>query len=82
MIAYQKSKLEKPFEEVIEIVVSAFKQTVFMQMASEIHTTFEGYFYSVVYVNLLAKKRQEYRHYGFNVFSEFINGNDYSMELK
>ncbi len=75
LIAYRKSKLEKTLEEVIDIVVNSFKQTVFMQKAGEIHTTFEGYFYSVVYASLLAKKRQEYRHYGFEIFREFINGN-------
>ncbi|WNS73660.1 helix-turn-helix domain-containing protein [Bacillus sp. DTU_2020_1000418_1_SI_GHA_SEK_038] len=75
LIAYRKSKLEKPLEEVIEIIVCAFKQTVFMQKAGEIHTTFEGYFYSVVYAKLVVTKRQEYRHFGFDIFNEFLNGN-------
>ncbi|MBY0121477.1 helix-turn-helix domain-containing protein [Bacillus sp. S/N-304-OC-R1] len=73
--AYRKSKLEKPLEEVIEIVVSAFKQTVFMQKAGEIQSTFEGYFYSVVYANMLVIKRQEYRHFGFDIFNEILNEN-------
>ncbi|MBY0121475.1 hypothetical protein [Bacillus sp. S/N-304-OC-R1] len=75
MTAYRKSKLEKPLEEVIEIIISAFKQTVFMQKAREIHTTFEGYFYSVVYANLVVTKRKEYRHFGFDIFSKILNGN-------
>ena len=75
MTAYRKSKLEKPLEDVIDIIISAFKQTVFMQKAGEIHTTFEGYFYSVVYANLVVTKRQEYRHFGFDVFNEYLIGN-------
>jgi len=60
-LAYKKVKLEAQLDEVMEIVVEDFKRTVFLYKTGKIHTTFEGYFYSIIYSRLWALKVHEYR---------------------
>jgi hypothetical protein len=68
LTAYKKTKLEKPLQEVIDGVISAFKQTVFAKKMNKIRSTFEGYFYSVVYAGLVVEKRRECKH----LFYDFL----------
>jgi hypothetical protein len=49
-------------DDVIDTVIYAFKQTVFMKKMNTIHTTFEGYLYRVVYGMLIVEKRRENRY--------------------
>jgi Fe2+ or Zn2+ uptake regulation protein len=70
LIAYKKLNLERCLDDVIECIVQAFKHTVFAKKVGKIHTTFEGYFYRVVYGNLIVEKRQENRH----LLYDFIGG--------
>ena len=72
LIAYKKSKLEQPLANLVETVIQAFKQTIFMKKIGKIHSTFEGYFYGVVYAGFLAEKRSEFGHSEFNIFREMI----------
>ncbi|KAA9012838.1 hypothetical protein [Niallia endozanthoxylica] len=60
-LAYKKVQLEAPLDDVMELVVEDFKRTVFLYKTGKIHTTFEGYFYSVIYSSLWGLKVQEYR---------------------
>ncbi|WP_071394230.1 helix-turn-helix domain-containing protein [Bacillus tuaregi] len=58
-LAYRKVKLEARLDEVMETIIADFKQTVFLYKTGKIHTTFEGYFYSVIYRTLWHLKVQE-----------------------
>lgn len=62
LIAYKKINLDCPLENVIEEVVNAFKQTIFAKQIGKIRTSFEGYFYGVLYAKLIVEKRRENRH--------------------
>ncbi|GMN97989.1 helix-turn-helix domain-containing protein [Parageobacillus thermoglucosidasius] len=59
LIAYRRSKLDKPIEDVIGTVVKAFKQTIFAQKRGRIRTTFHGYFYRVLEAMLAVERRRE-----------------------
>ncbi len=60
-LAYKKVKLEAPLDDAMELVIEDFKRTVFLYKTGKIHTTFEGYFYSVIYSSLWGLKVQEYQ---------------------
>jgi hypothetical protein len=62
LIAYKKSGIKRPLQEVIETVNKAFKQTVFMYKLGKIQTSFEGYFYRLVENYLAIEKRREAKH--------------------
>ena len=70
LIAYKKMKLEHSLDHVIDKVINAFKQTVFMKKMGKIHSTFEGYFYRVMYEFLIVEKRQELRHKLFDFIGD------------
>jgi predicted transcriptional regulator len=59
LIAYRRSKLDKPLEDVIGTVIKAFKQTVFAQKRGRIRTTFNGYFYRILETMLAVERRRE-----------------------
>ncbi|MDQ0226090.1 hypothetical protein [Metabacillus niabensis] len=52
-------KLKKDLEAVIDRVIYAFKQTVFAKKCGKINSTFEGYFYTILYSELIVEKRKE-----------------------
>jgi DNA-binding Lrp family transcriptional regulator len=70
LIVYNKINLERHLDDVIETVIRAFKQTVFMKKTKRIHTTFEGYFYRVVYGMLVVEKRRENKHLLFDFIGD------------
>ncbi|PJW21993.1 helix-turn-helix domain-containing protein [Geobacillus thermodenitrificans] len=59
LIAYRRSKLDKPLEDVIGTVIKAFKQTVFAQKRGRIRATFHGYFYRILEAMLAVERRRE-----------------------
>jgi Helix-turn-helix domain len=59
LIAYSKIKLREKLEHFIECIIHAFKQTVFAKKMRRIHTTFEGYFYRIVYESFTLEWQQE-----------------------
>ncbi|MBZ5752400.1 helix-turn-helix domain-containing protein [Metabacillus rhizolycopersici] len=70
LIAYNKIKPQKYLDDLSECIIHAFKQTVFAKKLGKIHTTFEGYFYRIVYANLIIEKRREHKH----LLYDFLNG--------
>ena len=74
VIAYQKSSLEKPLYMLINLVISAFKQAIFMNKAGRIHTTFEGYFYQIIFETFRAERRKQHKPKGFDLFVEILEG--------
>ncbi|MGM0877118.1 MAG: helix-turn-helix domain-containing protein [Bacillota bacterium] len=70
LIAYNKINLQRGLDDVIDCIVHAFKQTVFAKKAGKIKSTFEGYFYRIVYANLIVEKRRETKH----LFYDFLSG--------
>jgi len=62
LIAYNKMDSNRLIEDLIDIVIKAFKQSVFMKKMRKIHKSFEGYFYSVAYGMFVVEKRKERRH--------------------
>lgn len=62
LIAYNKMDSNRLIKDLIDIVIKAFKQSVFMKKMRKIHKSFEGYFYSVVYGMFVVEKRKERRH--------------------
>ncbi|PMC35993.1 hypothetical protein CJ195_17225 [Bacillus sp. UMB0899] len=62
LIAYNKINPQRYIDDLIDVVVYAFKQTVFMKRMRKIHTSFEGYFYRTLYGMLNVEKRRENRH--------------------
>ena len=59
-LAYGKVNLSTPLEDLMEPIITDFKQTIFKYKRGEIHTTLEGYFYSVVYSRLWHMKKEEH----------------------
>ncbi|THD15558.1 hypothetical protein CI793_12330, partial [Anoxybacillus ayderensis] len=59
LIAYKKSKLQRPIGEVIGTVNKAFKHTVFMYKQGRIEKSFEGYFYRLVESYLFTERCRE-----------------------
>ncbi|MBZ5750379.1 helix-turn-helix domain-containing protein [Metabacillus rhizolycopersici] len=70
LIVYNKMKLERCLADVMDKVIDAFKQTVFMKKMGRIHSTFEGYFYRVMYEFLIVEKRNELRHRLFDFIGD------------
>ncbi|UPT60489.1 helix-turn-helix domain-containing protein [Geobacillus thermoleovorans] len=59
LIAYRRSKLDKPIEDVLGTVIKAFKQTIFAQKRGRIRATFHGYFYRILEAMLAVERRRE-----------------------
>jgi hypothetical protein len=66
LIAYKKSKLQRPIHEVIGTVNKAFKHTVFMYKQGRIEKSFEGYFYRLVESYLFTERCRERQHLLYN----------------
>ena len=66
LIAYKKSKLQRPIHELIETVNKAFKHTVFMYKQGKIHKSFEGYFYRLLESYFFTEKCRERKEYLYN----------------
>jgi hypothetical protein len=64
----ENKKLDKSLCEVVDVAISAFKQSVFAKKMNKIRSTFEGYFYSLVYTGLVVEKRRECKH----LFYDFL----------
>ncbi|KAA9022935.1 helix-turn-helix domain-containing protein [Niallia endozanthoxylica] len=60
-LAYKKVKLLANLDDVMEPIIADFKRTVFLYKTGKVHTTFEGYFYRVVYGSLWNLKVREYQ---------------------
>ena len=58
-LAYQKLNLSIALDDAMEVIIADFKQTIFKYKSGQIHTTFEGYFYTVVYSSLWHLQKQE-----------------------
>ena len=58
-LAYQKLSLSITLDDAMEVIIADFKQTIFKYKSGQIHTTFEGYFYTVVYSSLWHLQKQE-----------------------
>ena len=58
-LAYQKLNLSIALDDAMEVIIADFKQTIFKYKSGQIHTTFEGYFYTVVYSRLWHLQKQE-----------------------
>lgn len=58
-IAYKKSRIIRPLPQVIGVVNTAFKQTVFLYKQNKIKTSFDGYFYRLVENYLAVERRKE-----------------------
>lgn len=61
LIAYKRSKIDKPIEHVIDQAIQAFKETVFAKKSNKIKSTFEGYFYKVIESKFAVERRRECR---------------------
>ncbi|AHA71047.1 hypothetical protein ABE47_06590 [Bacillus thuringiensis] len=61
IIAYKRSKIDKPIEQVISQAIEAFKETVFAKKANKIKSTFEGYFYRILESKFVVERREECR---------------------
>ncbi|MGX5572164.1 helix-turn-helix domain-containing protein [Bacillus toyonensis] len=70
LIAYNRSKIDKPIEHVIDRVIQAFRETVFAQKSNKIKSTFEGYFYRVIESKLAVERRKECRGLLFDWLNE------------
>lgn len=62
MWAHKKSGLKKPLSKVVNAVIEALKYTILMHKSRQIHSTFEGFFYSVL-LKKLKEEREKERHY-------------------
>ncbi len=60
-LAYKKVNLLANLDNVMEPIIADFKRTVFLYKTGKVHTTFEGYFYRVVYGSLWSLKVREYQ---------------------
>jgi hypothetical protein len=59
LIAYRRYKLERPLDEVIDVVIKAFKETVFLYKQGRIKKTFDGYFYRLLESAFYTEKCRE-----------------------
>ncbi|MHA7740417.1 transcriptional regulator [Priestia aryabhattai] len=58
-LAYKLSRLEQPLEDIVEIVVQAFKETVFAYKKKRIQTTFAAYFFGTLRGLFIIERRKE-----------------------
>ncbi|MGG0487004.1 transcriptional regulator [Priestia aryabhattai] len=58
-LAYKISRLEQPLEDIVEIVVQAFKNTVFAYKKKRIQTTFIAYFFGTLRGLFIIERRKE-----------------------
>ncbi|MGW6150768.1 helix-turn-helix domain-containing protein [Bacillus mycoides] len=70
LIAYKRSKIDKPIEQVTGQAIQAFKETVFAKKANKIRSTFEGYFYRILESKFVAERREECRGLLFDWLNE------------
>jgi DNA-binding Lrp family transcriptional regulator len=68
LMAYRKSQITRPLDDVIDRVLEAFKTTVFAFKLGKIRT-FEGYFYRLLEVFFAVEKRRENRHLLYDFLS-------------
>lgn len=61
-LAYTKLDLQANLDDVMEPILLDFKKVIFMYKMGKIKTTFEGYFYQVIYSRLWDLKKQECKH--------------------
>ncbi|MGX5633550.1 helix-turn-helix domain-containing protein [Bacillus thuringiensis] len=59
LIAYRRSKLDKPVTDVMDNAIQAFKETVFAEKSRRIKITFEGYFYRIIEGKFIVERRKE-----------------------
>ncbi|OKL35383.1 hypothetical protein [Domibacillus mangrovi] len=59
MLAYRKSCLDVPLEEIVPIVLQSFKESIFAQQQKRIKGSFEGYFFGVLRNMFTIEKRKE-----------------------
>ena len=72
-LAFNKINPETPLDNLMETILFDFKQTVFKYKSGKIHSTFEGYFYKVVYSRLQVIQKQENRD---NWYKQLLAGFD------
>jgi DNA-binding Lrp family transcriptional regulator len=68
LIAYRKSQISRPLDDLIDRVLEAFKTTVYAFKMGKIRT-FEGYFYRLLEVFFGLEKRRENRHLLYDFLS-------------
>ena len=65
-LAYKKLNLSVTLDDIMEVIIADFKQTIFKYKSGKIHTTFEGYFYTVVYSRLWHMNKTEHMHHFYD----------------
>ncbi|MDQ0229903.1 helix-turn-helix domain-containing protein [Metabacillus malikii] len=70
VIVYEKMQLQKGLDDVIDVVIQAFKEAIFAKKRGKIKSTFTGYFYTIVYSKLIVEKRKEMK----PLLYDFLNG--------
>jgi hypothetical protein len=59
LIAHKRSQVGRPVEDMVDEVISAFKETVFAQKIGKVKSTFNGYFYRIIEAKMAVVKRRE-----------------------
>lgn len=57
--AYKRAKISRPLPDVMDVIIKAFKQTIFKYKTGQIKKSFDGYFYRLCEDFLLVEKRKE-----------------------
>ncbi|WNN20030.1 HTH DNA binding protein [Bacillus phage FI_KG-Lek] len=70
LIAYKRSKIDKPIEQVINQAIQAFRKLSSQKKANKIRSTFEGYFYRIVESKFVMERRKECRGLLFDWLNE------------
>ncbi|MBU8909020.1 helix-turn-helix domain-containing protein [Desertibacillus haloalkaliphilus] len=57
--AYKNSSLDRPLEDLLPIIIQAFKETIFSKKAGKIKGDFKGYFYGTIHRMFVVERRNE-----------------------
>ncbi|WP_428911713.1 helix-turn-helix domain-containing protein [Niallia sp. Krafla_26] len=64
-LAHKKVSLMASLEDIMERILTDFKKVIFMYKMGKIKSTFEGYFYQVIYGTLWNLKKEEYKNHWY-----------------
>ncbi|MBH0173634.1 hypothetical protein IHV09_08700 [Fictibacillus sp. 23RED33] len=73
IIAYKKFNFRTPIEQLISIIIEAFKTTVFLYKKRKIKTSFTQYFYGTLSGMFSAEKRREHAAYNPRPHYNWLN---------
>lgn len=72
LLAHKISKLERPVDNMTNVIIKAFKESVFAYKQNRIRKDFMGFYFGTLRGLFSVEKRKEVNHSTFGLFKEFM----------